>query len=163
MRHLLLGSALILLAGGCPGTAVSPSDATAGVDGGAAPPVCEDGRDGGLPATFATVSRILGDSCLGTGCHDADRFSPPVMLDLRPGHAYQSLVDQPAVERCDGGAALVRVLPGDPERSFLWQKLTRSPPCSGLQMPLGETPQPLPDCELTLLRQWIAAGAAASP
>ncbi len=83
----------------------------------------------------------------------------PRRHDLRAGHAWASIVRATATETCDGGAPQTRVVPGDAGASWLYQKLVEPAPCVGGQMPRGETPMPLPDCELDAIRRWIEAGA----
>jgi hypothetical protein len=125
------------------------------------PPFCVNGVDGGPPATLASVETVLDRSCTAAGCHGATY--PAVMgLDLRRGHVIASTVNQAAVSTCGG----VRVVPGDPMRSFLYRKLDDAVPCDfgdmgmGLQMPRCEDGScPLPDCEIDVIRRWILAGA----
>jgi hypothetical protein len=52
------------------------------------------------------------------------------------------------------------VVPGKPDESYLYQKLSSPTPCSGSQMPLGEfVSDPLPDCVVAIVRAWISEGA----
>jgi hypothetical protein len=62
------------------------------------------------------------------------------------------------------GAAKVLVVPGDPDNSFLFQKLVNSIPADqteGAPMPSGEAImwQELPAPQIEAVRSWIAAGA----
>ena len=80
-------------------------------------------------------------------------------LDLRWGAAHFALVGQPATT--PGAAGEMRVIPGDPEGSFLWRKLSgRLDADEGDRMPAAGAP-PLDALELELVRAWIAAGAPA--
>ncbi len=151
-------AAFALALAGCPGGG-----------GGGAPdlaapaPFCSDGADGGPPPTFASVQHIFSENCAVPTCHDGDGdpSAAPVMQDLRPGHSYASIVGVAAFETChDGGVPLTRVVPGDAGASFLYRKLVDDPPCEGNQMPQTEVgAQPLPACELDLIRRWIDDGA----
>ncbi len=52
--------------------------------------------------------------------------------------------------------ALMRVAPGDPDASYLLQKLERAMPTVGVRMPPD---QPLAPNKIEAIRLWIAAGA----
>jgi hypothetical protein len=66
------------------------------------------------------------------------------------------LVNAPSVEV----PSLRRVSPGNPDTSYLIQKLEGHAAVGG-QMPLGQTP--LPQATIDVIRMWIANGAAAAP
>lgn len=79
-------------------------------------------------------------------------------LDLRPGHEYGSLVGIRAVE----DPRLVRVVAGDPARSFLYQKIAGDPqlgdiPAIGARMPQG-APR-MEQGDIDLVAAWIRQGA----
>ena len=124
------------------------------------PPFCTDGADGGPPATLASVEYITAQSCVASGCHGSSlpQFDD---LDLRPGHVIAATVNVRATEGCGG----VRVVPGDPQSSYLYQKVATTTPCSPtgagyLGMPRCEDGTcPLPSCQIEVIRRWIAAGA----
>jgi hypothetical protein len=79
-------------------------------------------------------------------------------MPLVKGMAYAALVNIAAHEICGG----TRVVPGQPEQSYLYRKVVDASPCDGERMPhrgmLGTVP-PLPDAEIATLRDWIAGGA----
>jgi hypothetical protein len=52
--------------------------------------------------------------------------------------------------------ALMRVAPGDPDASYLLQKIERAMPAVGVRMPPD---QPLTPNKIEAIRAWIAAGA----
>ena len=52
--------------------------------------------------------------------------------------------------------AVPLVVPGHPEQSLFYTKLTATPPC-GARMPFGGGA--LPDAQIEMVRSWIAAGA----
>jgi len=62
---------------------------------------------------------------------------------------YDRLVNTRAVS-CEGWT---RVTPGDPEHSFVWNKVTQEKPACGNRMPFGF--EPLPDAALECIRGWI--------
>lgn len=73
--------------------------------------------------------------------------------------AYGELVQAPV--ECVGSAFTVRVLPGDPDASFLYAKVASTHDC-GDRMPNAAFPfsfPPLPPDEVETIRSWIAAGA----
>jgi hypothetical protein len=87
-----------------------------------------------------------------TGCHAGS--SAPLGLRLDEGFSYSMLVNTPSVEV----PALQRVEPGDPDQSYLIQKL-EGHAAVGAQMPLGQSP--LPQATIDVIREWIANGAPA--
>jgi hypothetical protein len=119
-------------------------------------------------ATFQQVQAQAFSSCschVGGGAPVGPRAAPFGGLDLSPGQAYAQLVHVPA----QIAPQKLRVVPGDPDHSFLYQKLTgqlASDGSEGAPMPElraqwahGPTPARLPEATLALVRSWIAAGA----
>ena len=107
-------------------------------------------------STFDVIEKqIFGPKgCRVAACHGAGTSGG---LDLRYGAAHFSLVNQPAT----GSPGKMRVIPGDPEASFLWQKLTgHLTEGEGTPMPAGGAAA-LDALELELVRTWIVAGAPA--
>jgi hypothetical protein len=111
--------------------------------------------------TFADVQAIFDQNCIT--CHTTQLPPRPesfgfAMLPLTPDVAYRSLVGAAASEKCGG----ILVVPGDLARSYLYQKLTKDPPCDGKRMPhpgmLASRP-PLPAAQVDIIRAWIQAGA----
>lgn len=93
-------------------------------------------------------------------CHsDAPSFGG---LAFFPGAetAYANLVGVPAgneeTYKCKG-SGLLRVQPGDPDKSLIYLKLT-NPPC-GSKMPPGMFGTATPE-QVDLVRRWIVEGAA---
>jgi hypothetical protein len=77
----------------------------------------------------------------------------PGIQNLTAGHTYASLVNVTSIEN----PALKRILPGDPDNSYLVLKIQGSPGISGQQMPL--TGGPLSQAQIDEVRAWVAAGA----
>jgi hypothetical protein len=111
-----------------------------------------------LEPTFSSIQQEIfssGDSSgrpACTNCHNAigSRFNG---LDLSPAVSYSNLVNVPS----RGKAGAVRVIPGDPENSYLIHKLEGRSTIAGVRMPLGgpflETGQ------ILVIRRWIEIGA----
>ncbi len=116
------------------------------------------GCDGGDPAepappTFTEIhERVLQASCVFATCHKGGP-SPAGDLSLERDEAYASLVDVPS----SAAAGRVRVVPGDPDASYVLEKITASAPAAGEPMPPDA---PLEADRIELLRAWIEAGAA---
>jgi hypothetical protein len=68
--------------------------------------------------------------------------------------AYSALVNKPSTRK--PGAILV--VPGDPESSYLYQKLEGSPGIVGLRMPRNGPPF-LTDGQIQVIERWIEEGA----
>lgn len=81
----------------------------------------------------------------------------PEGLQLDAAHSYNLLVGVPSAEV----PTLVRVKPGDPDSSYMVQKIEGAAGIVGGQMPLGETP--LPQATIDAIRQWITDGAQNVP
>ncbi len=108
---------------------------------------------GGQPVSFAQVEQVFAKySC--AACHPSVNPS----LDLSPGHIYENVVGIRAVEDPN----LIRVVAGDPERSFLYVKIVGVPelgdiPAIGSRMPQGAAR--MAQADLDLVRAWILQGA----
>ena len=169
--RIAVGLALISVIAGC--DTVPPAhqpDLGPPVDGGAGDlgSAHPDGSTGG--ATFQNVQAQVLDYC---SCHGSGGGTPFAGgsgggvggLDLSPANAWASLVNVPATI----APSKLRVVPGDPAHSFLYQKLTGNMPADGSEgQPMPElrakpthpaTPALLPDAQLQLVHDWIAAGA----
>ena len=126
-------------------------------------PLCDSyPGDGAVAVSFGVIQQLFTDRC--TSCHSSAvdaAVDGGADVDLSAGHAWTSIVGQraPASEACGG----TLVVPGNPDESYLYQKLASAHPCSGERMPRGDAALPLPDCVLALVRAWIAAGANGDP
>jgi len=101
------------------------------------------------PSFSATIQEIfVRRSCASTSCHGA---ALAARLDLRSEASYAALVGVTATTE-----PIVRVIPGDPDNSYLVMKL-EGRQSVGVRMPLGLAP--LDEIDLTNIRNWIAQGA----
>jgi len=75
-------------------------------------------------------------------------------LDLSPAVAYANLVNRASV----GKAGAVRVIPADPENSYLIHKLEGRPGIVGVRMPFSGPPF-LTDGQILVIKRWIELGA----
>ena len=107
---------------------------------------------GGGVSLEVLQSSIFTPKCAFLGCHDAITRSEGVDLSGAE-ESFNTLVGVPSV--C---GARIRVVPGEPEASYLLDKVGAGDevPCNDI-MPLG-APR-LDDAEVDLLRTWIAQGA----
>jgi hypothetical protein len=132
---------LIAALGGCAGNGE-------GLDSGGRP-LSEGGGSGGLSADFNSIqANVLTPIC--TACHAG--ATAPQGLRLDSANSYDLLVGVPSSEV----ASLLRVKAGDPDNSYLIQKL-EGRAAVGAQMPLGGPP--LPATTIAFIRQWITDGA----
>jgi len=105
---------------------------------------------GAVTADFQSIQdNVFTPIC--SKCHIG--ASAPEGLQLDAAHSYNLLVGVPSVEQGN----LLRVLPGDPDDSYMVRKIEGLAGIDGGQMPLGETP--LPQATITAIRQWITNGA----
>ncbi len=105
------------------------------------------------PVRFAQVQAVFVKyQC--AACHPIVNSS----LDLRPGHEYASLVGVRALE----DPRLVRVIAGDAESSFLYQKIAGDPKLNDIPAIGARMPQAAPrmaQADLDLIAAWIRQGA----
>jgi len=92
-------------------------------------------------------------SVCGT-CHTGGGTSLPSSMDLTPSHIYASIVNVASVEQ----PALKRIKPGDPNNSYVVQKLEGAAGISGVRMPFGGPY--LDQATIDQVRAWVTAGAA---
>lgn len=117
----------------------------------------ENGRplDGGpvpLAPTFASIQQnVFTPQC--TVCHSG--AAAPLGLRLDEASSYAMLVNVASVEV----SGLSRVLPGNPDQSYLVQKIEGRAAVGG-RMPLNAPP--LPQATIDVIRQWILEGAQQS-
>ena len=99
------------------------------------------------------VQPILNARCIN--CHSPGAFAQMqgIPWDFREDTAFGDLINQVSSQ----DEALTLVVPGDPNASLLFLKVSsQSPPVGGM-MPLGGPP--LTDIEIELIRVWIEQGA----
>ena len=105
-----------------------------------------------LGPTFASIQEnVFTPIC--TRCHAG--AAAPAGLRLDEASSYAMLVNTPSLEV----PALRRVRPGDPDLSYLVQKIEGRAAVGG-RMPLNSPP--LPQATIDVIRQWIADGAQRS-
>ena len=104
-----------------------------------------------LPEFSSIQSKVFTPIC--TACHAGS--AAPLGLRLEADAAYAMLVNAPSVEV----PGLLRVAPGNPDASYLIQKLEGTATVGG-RMPLNGPP--LPPETIAVIRQWIIDGAPQS-
>ena len=139
-RPLVLG--LILALAGCAGDGPPPGGST----------TTSTTLGGGGSALTTIQADIFTPTCAILGCHNA--ITQAGLLNLSDAaSAHAGLVN--VVSSC---ASRVRVVPNDPDTSYLLHKLGDGPTPCGSAMPFGATP--LTTAELALIRSWILDGAS---
>ena len=111
-------------------------------------PISEGGQQPLAPTLQSIQANVFNPSCIV--CHAG--ASAPQGLRLDSGNSFANLVNIPSSEV----SSLFRVAPGDPDQSYLIQKLQGNA-SSGEQMPLGGPP--IPAATIEFVRQWIVDGA----
>jgi hypothetical protein len=87
-------------------------------------------------------------------CHTNVGRTPAAGMNLTQGNAYASLVDRPST----GKPGAIRVIPGDPENSYIIHKLEGRAGIVGERMPRTGGPFLTPG-QILVIRTWIARGA----
>jgi len=113
-----------------------------------------------LQPTFASIQQEIFETTDSSGrtactqCHSSTGRAPSGGTDLNHGIAYSQLVNFPV----RGKPGAIRVIPGDPDNSYLIQKLEGTTGIAGRRMPFNGPPY-LSDGQILIIRRWIALGA----
>lgn len=94
--------------------------------------------------------RVFTRSCTFSACHPSSA-APAGGLNL-VGSTFDRLVNVKSTLAPDK----LRIVPGQPDQSFFYEKIAQDKPSAGKRMPPG---QALPDEEIAQIRAWIEAGA----
>ena len=86
-----------------------------------------------------------------TKCHIG--AGAPQGLQLDEAHSYALLVGVPSTEQ----PSVLRIKAGDPDNSYLVQKIEGAPSISGVRMPFGGPY--LPQSTIDVIRTWVSNGA----
>ena len=132
---------LALLLGSCCPAVRTLDGGTASGDGGAS-----TGQ-----ARLSVIQKTVFDRHCVSDCHEL--VNAAANLKLASGKSYQNLVQQASHQI----ASQVRVVPGDPDRSYLVKKMEGGAGMVGDRMP--RLAPPLPKAEVELIRAWITRGA----
>lgn len=143
MEHFLPSTARLAFALSCLAGFLAACD---GGDGTGLPPA------GPLGPNFSQIqANVFTPNCATTGCHFG--AGAPQSLRLDAASSYALLVGVASSEQ----SSVLRVAPGDPDNSYLIQKLEGSAAVGG-RMPAG-SPNPLDPALIADIRQWITDGA----
>ena len=106
--------------------------------------------------TFSAFGRSSSlAECPGDGCHSTvGGRNPAAGLDLAGPTAHAQLVNF----NSNAKPGAVRVIPGDPENSYLIHKLEGRPGIVGQRMPRTTGPF-LQDGQVLVIKRWIEIGA----
>lgn len=113
-----------------------------------------------LTPTFASIQREIFSAADSSGragctqCHNAGNRNNAAGLSLADGAAYAELVNVASSRK----AGAVRVVPGNPDASYLIHKLEGRADIVGQRMPRTGGPY-LTAGQLSILRRWIELGA----
>ena len=114
-----------------------------------------------LEPTLSSIQRNIFDAADSAGrvactsCHNAQGAPTAANLNLSPATAYAALVNAPST----GKSGAIRVIPSDPDGSYLVQKLEGAPGIAGERMP-GTGGPFLTTGQIAIIRRWIELGAA---
>lgn len=105
-----------------------------------------------LEPTLDSIQRnIFSIHCAVSGCHLGS--TAPLGLDLSEGLAWGNTVNVASGER----PGLLRINPGNPDNSYLVNKIEGASDIVGERMPRGR--DPLSAEQINTIREWITEGA----
>jgi hypothetical protein len=113
-----------------------------------------------LEPTFASIQKEIFETTDSagrvacTGCHTSTGRTPASGLNLNHDAAYDNLVNVPA----RGKPGAIRVIPGDPENSYILHKVEGRAGIVGRRMPFSGEPF-LTAGQILILKRWIETGA----
>ena len=96
------------------------------------------------------IQPIFDASCSNGNCHIGASAGG---LNLNPGSTHGNIVNVPALQNPN----MSRITPGNPDESYLFQKLLENGNFFNMRMPNNRPP--LSDAEIQLIRTWILEGA----
>jgi len=113
-------------------------------------PIMPGGGGEPLTADFKSIQdNVFTPIC--TKCHIG--AGAPEGLQLDAAHSYSLLVGVPSAEQPN----VLRVKPGDPDNSYMVQKIEGAASISGVRMPFGGPY--LPQSTIDVIRTWVSNGA----
>jgi hypothetical protein len=113
-----------------------------------------------LQPTFTSIQQEIFNTTDASGrlactnCHSNVGRNPSGGMTLLSGVSYANLVGVAST----GKPGAVRVIPGDPENSYIIHKLEGKSDIVGVRMPRGNGPF-LTDGQILVIKRWIANGA----
>jgi hypothetical protein len=113
-----------------------------------------------LQPTFTSIQQEIFNATDASGrlactnCHSNVGRNPSGGMTLLSGVSYANLVGVAST----GKPGAVRVIPGDPENSYIIHKLEGKSDIVGVRMPRGNGPF-LTDGQILVIKRWIANGA----
>jgi hypothetical protein len=122
---------------------------------------CAGDGAGGQPvvasSTFARIqTQVFDVSCSSDSCHSSVGRAGDLILES--GYSWDQLVERAPSNPVAAHYGHMRVMPGEPDRSFLLAKLTNNLAAGeGLSMPYNAAP--LDAATLEVIRAWVEAGA----
>ncbi len=93
------------------------------------------------------VVKIFEQNCARAGCHSGSY--PQQGLKLTPEAYFSTTINQPAKQK----PSWMRIKPGEPDSSYLVQKILGTDKITGLRMPFGR--DPLSESEISTIVEWI--------
>jgi hypothetical protein len=146
-RQIVMGSAAFVLALAFAGCDEKLSDLT--------------GPTPKLEPTFSSIQQEIFNTTDASGrlactnCHTtAGGRNPSGGMNLTTSLSYAAIVGVAST----GKPGAVRVIPGDPENSYIIDKLEGRPTIAGVRMPRGNGPF-LTDGQMLVIKRWISNGA----
>jgi hypothetical protein len=113
-----------------------------------------------LEPTFSSIQHEIFNTTDSSGrlactnCHSNQGRNPSGGMNLLEGLSYTQLVGVAST----GKPGAVRVIPGDPENSYIIHKLEGQSDIAGVRMPRGNGPY-LTEGQMMVIKRWIAIGA----
>lgn len=105
------------------------------------------------PTLESLQAKVFDPRCSAAGCHHIDLAKSDLSLGNQE-LTLRSMVNVPPSDPALRGRYPARIVPGDPDRSFLMRKLIGPTSGEGVRMPMNGAPLDAPTIEA--IRTWIA-------
>jgi len=117
-----------------------------------------DSTVGGSTKLSTHVAPLLKANCALAGCHDAIKKEHGIDFSTA-ATTHASLVNKMTADHCRNNAAVTRVIPGQPQNSFVLVMVEGIGRCTEMpRMPVAPRTA-LTAAQVQVIRDWIAAGA----
>ncbi len=159
------GSGGVGTSGAASGGSAASGGQVVGVGGaaGSGGGIASNGGSGGGPSgppKFSThVAPLLKMTCALSDCHDAIKKEHGMDYSAAPAAVHAMIVNKVSADHCNGDAATTRVMPGQPQNSYMVMLIEGINRCEDVPRMPPPPKEALKPADILMIREWITAGA----